>query len=1029
MNTKAVRVFTISLITLTVWLGACFPAWNWPEGCVRGQSPLSTQVVDQIEFRVLPGLEVVPASTAGLSHWPVVCDWDDSGRLVVVESGGVGWPIEEHNQKLLHRVVRLSDEDGDGVFDTRVVAADKLPFAEGVLCLGDDLLVGAPPYIWKLTDGDGDGVCEQREIWFDGQTITHCANDIHGPYLGPDGWVYWCKGAFGDQSHELLSGKQLVDNAAHIFRRRIEGGLIEPVISGGMDNPVELGWLPSGDLFFTSTFLQHPADGKRDGIGHAVYGSVFGKDHSALDKVMRTGPLMPIMTHLGPAAPSGLLRLHDQSILGANSDATSPGTLISAQFNLHRIQSHSLQPTDESSYQTDDVVLFETERVDFHPTDVIEDPDGSLIVLDTGGWYDLCCPTSRVDQKIAQGGIYRIRVAGSATGTQSTPVQWEKASVDHCMRLIHDHREWVRRSAKLRLKSMPGAVAALSNKISEDWQGDSKKLHEALSALSFIGTAAALEVIAAFLDHADESLVSAACTLVSTHRYSGAQTSLEELLASPSSQLVRKAVEAIGRIGDPSAVDVLISVPARGPILEHSLIYALIEIDERDRLHHFLIRGSDLQKRRALVALDALKEPKIRDAVFAMALSSTGELRSKVFETLRSHRDWSQTGWSLLTELDDQDPDKWQLIAAWRQAPEVQAYTASRMASDRPHAEQLLQRLVIWSGQLCPPAFVPVLTNWVKKSPETVAPLLSQLKLDGPDASSLVDALHRALEQSESVSAATVRQFVAALPNPGSINNPQLVDALLVARDYASLSKLKIDPSAAERLMSDLPAVAAGELPFLLKAVSNVGRDELDSRMLDALRSQAAARMLNESFLENLYRKRSAELLSQARDVNRYLHQPPADVRLAVEKTLGRLPTGDPVRGLQVFRNSRTACSACHQMGYIGGHVGPELTRIGQTRTREALLESILFPSARIEQGYRPVSVLTDDDRVVNGLPLPYDNPGLKLQLTADKTEILSADNIVQQKPSEISIMPNGLEQQLSLQELADLLALLEQAK
>ena len=68
------------------------------------------------------------------------------------------------------------------------------------------LYVAAPPSIWKLTDTDGDGVADQRVEWFKGKTLTGCANDLHGPYLGPDGWIYWCKGAFAKQ--ELRPARQ-----------------------------------------------------------------------------------------------------------------------------------------------------------------------------------------------------------------------------------------------------------------------------------------------------------------------------------------------------------------------------------------------------------------------------------------------------------------------------------------------------------------------------------------------------------------------------------------------------------------------------------------------------------------------------------------------------------------------------------------------------------------------------------------------------------------------------------------------------
>src|SRR5690606_12488838 len=118
-----------------------------------------------------------------------------------------------------HRVLRLRDTDGDGRFDESSVFADRMMFPEGVMYHQGSIYVAAPPQIWKLTDRDDDGVAEEREVWFDGKTLTGCANDLHGPYLGPDGWIYWCKGAFAEQTYEQPDGGSWTTRAAHIFRR------------------------------------------------------------------------------------------------------------------------------------------------------------------------------------------------------------------------------------------------------------------------------------------------------------------------------------------------------------------------------------------------------------------------------------------------------------------------------------------------------------------------------------------------------------------------------------------------------------------------------------------------------------------------------------------------------------------------------------------------------------------------------------------------------------------------------------------
>ena len=61
-------------------------------------------------------------------------------------------------------------------------------------------------------------MAEQRSVWFDGKTIGHCANDIHGPVLGRDGRFYWTKGAFNEQHYTLPNGRPFTTRASHVFR-------------------------------------------------------------------------------------------------------------------------------------------------------------------------------------------------------------------------------------------------------------------------------------------------------------------------------------------------------------------------------------------------------------------------------------------------------------------------------------------------------------------------------------------------------------------------------------------------------------------------------------------------------------------------------------------------------------------------------------------------------------------------------------------------------------------------------------------
>src|SRR3989454_12843344 len=260
---------------------------------------------------VPPGFVVELVAGPPLVERPVSASFDEQGRLYVTDSSGSNEKPEKQLANPPHRVLRLEDTDGDGRFDKSVVFADKVMFPQGCLWHEGAVYVAGPPSIWRFTDTDGDGVADKREEWFNGGTLTGCANDIHGPYLGPDGYLYWTKGAFAEQTHTLGNGRTLNDRAAHIYRARADGSDLEVIMSGGMDNPVEVAFTPEGEAIFTSTFIDFSQPGDRDGIAHAVYGGVFGQRNDGLEdgcvKRAARGLLHPFY-QAGNAAECGLSR-------------------------------------------------------------------------------------------------------------------------------------------------------------------------------------------------------------------------------------------------------------------------------------------------------------------------------------------------------------------------------------------------------------------------------------------------------------------------------------------------------------------------------------------------------------------------------------------------------------------------------------------------------------------------------------------------------------------------------------------------
>ena len=121
--------------------------------------------------------------------------------------------------------------------------------------------------------------------------------------------------------------------------------------------------------------------------------------------------------------------------------------------------------------------------------------------------------------------------------------------------------------------------------------------------------------------------------------------------------------------------------------------------------------------------------------------------------------------------------------------------------------------------------------------------------------------------------------------------------------------------------------------------------------------------------------------------------------------------------------------SSCHALGYLGGNIGPDLTRIGRIRSDRDLLESILFPSQSLVRSYEPVLIVTTSGKVVNGLVRDETESEIVLAIDAQKLVRIPHDEIEERRDGNVSIMPAGLQKQLSGQQLADLVAFLRAAK
>ena len=1047
------------------WLGALLLFSCAP---VCRPSPLAGETV-QIDgriFTIADGFQLTKVAGPPLVDRPITIDFDEQGRLYAADSSGSNDSVRQQLEEKPHRIVRLEDENGDGVFDRTTVFADRMMLPEGTLWHDGSLYVSAPPQIWKLTDTNDDGVADSREVWYDGKTLSGCANDLHGPYLGRDGWIYWCKGGFAEQQIPLITGTTLKSSAAHIFRRRVEGGNVDIVMTGGMDNPVDVVSSPEGERFFTTTFAHNPSDGLRDGVLHAVYGGLYGKQHGCIDGHPATGDLLPVMTDLGPAAPCGMAWVEP----GLFTDNES--SLAVCQFNLRKVSRHILVAKG-ACYETRNEDLVVSEDIDFHPTDVVQDADGSLLIVDTGGWYKLCCPTSHIEKPQITGGIYRLsrKDAKPVADPRGADLDWDSSNGADLVTLLDDDRFFVRLQATKHLRKQGAAAVAAISAAMQSASSSERLKRECVWCLAGIEHNDARKLVRTALGAGEESVRRAALHVISLYRDALAADAVwERVQARPSAAELRCCYEVLGRIGDKNFTERLLAEAEieNDRMLDHSLIHAIFEIGDVDAMeralspYHFSPYNppSPEPSRRAVLAISNLHDKvrtflvfrwlsKINDSSYQDSISSA---------LIRNAPQWSgdakemQLAMRHLLQATEENvvslEIRRKILAAYLPYSVVQKEVTSLLAQpnyDKPQISKLFLESLADAdfdeiSESLAAALVEILGSNNDELTQLVMNVMSRKKPSEPAAVILASTM-RAIAEDDKRQLAIRAAALAALPAEEAVCSEALFAELLShshqqtenpetsAAACRALAHAKLTTRQRTQLAGALPLLGPIAFNTLLRVFENEPSPELVTPLLTALETSPAAASVPPARLTALFALYGEQAVERgALLVNRL--SPTRESQVArMEELLATLPSGNPLQGLQTFRSTKAACSTCHRIGYVGGRIGPDLSRIGAIRVRKDLLESILFPSSSFVRSYEPLLVVTTSGELISGLVKSRGQEGLTLILAADKERRIPLSEIEEERPGDTSIMPAGLDKQLTTQELADLLAFLESAK
>ena len=915
-----------------------------------------------------PGFEMVVAATSPMVANPTMGCVDDQGRLFVGDSAGVNWSPKKFETVLPNRILLLEDRDGDGVFERSTVFADKLAYPKGAYWYQGSLYVTDTPGVWKFTDTDGDGVADKRELLVGGFQWTANSADCHGPRLHPDGRFYWTHGRKG---HTIKQQDGTLVHAglnSGIWSMKPDGSDVRWHSLGCADNPTGLDFTPTGELIGTTNlYFGSP---RVDTLMQWQLGGVYERPDflRIIADLPRTHERMPILRELGHMVPSGCIFWKNANALATDGHpwAADPANLqlMVSMYNSQKVLRYELQK-EGSTYRTTEHEFFTVDRKGSHLTDVMEAPDGSLIVFDTGTWYSHC-PSSLQGSANVPGMIYRIRRTAEGKAAHAAVLAAHKP---------------------LEL-AQPKTDAEFLAQLSSP---DQAEVRRGLEGLTFHET-----------------------------KSTAVTEAIRGLLAREADPVLEHAILTAGmRLAGFTAADL---ASAKGPVAQARLLrivsqtrtkesdygevlkFALSQADSADtalakNAYLALIMAPDADQVLAPVFTQWLAQPAptatqvAAMGKFASALAGQAGVAKGIAQMLTHEKAAvrlaalraiaAQPGkvdaklW--LAPLEGQlakgaSPLLLDALARVKDKRFDEALNAVSVDAAKP-ASLRLKALLALSGTgegLSDPAFK----------------LLTDLFVDPANPGLRMDAAARLANTK--LTPAQWEAYLALLPTAGPLEQSELLVALAVPQNYKNVSKdtgrkIAVALSKSPMLGTFSPDLVRKAFGFLPREVYEVLEPSFD-----------AALAANEAKKERL-----------------------APLALAAVKQ------GDPVAGRAVYESGRGACIACHRIGDKGNEIGPNLSKIGGIRAEREIVESILFPSNSIARDYDLNAFQLTDGSSVLGLIKARSAEGVTIVEASGQKRLLPTESVASSTQLTTSLMPMGLDGLLAEKDLIDLVAYL----
>jgi putative membrane-bound dehydrogenase-like protein len=995
-------------------------------------------------FQLPSGFTMEPVVSGDLIAYPMFATFDDRGRLFVFESTESN---EMGTDSMLayptYQIRLLEDRDDDGIFDKSTIYADGIPFPMGGTWFDGSLYVAAAPDLLKYTDVDDDGRADSREVVLTGWTLNSNGAILSGPFRGPDGWLYLADARRGfeitTREGMVLSGK-----GARIWRCLPDGSQLESMCGGGFDNSIEIIFMPSGETIGTMTYFRDPQDGQRDALMHWVEGGVYPKYHSVIeeDALKLTGDLMPVITKLPRVAPSGLMRYE-----GEAWGEEFTGNLFSAEFNTGRIIRHIIRPQG-ASYTTEDEVFISSLKADIHPTDVLQDADGNLLVVVTGGWFIHGCPLSRVAKPEITGGIYRIRKEGTkkAEDPWGRSLDFGTMTAAKTIELLSGERPLLATKASdVLVHKGPEVLAELLEALDT---GPEQTRLATIFILYRINTPESIAIARAGLFDKSAKVRTATARVLGMVRDQLVVEDLIKLLRDETPQVRRQAATALGQIGDPAAVHALLNATT-GPqdrFVEHAIIYALISLGQTGPLMEALADGAASVRRAALIALDQMENGlSLRSHIPSFLTSKNDTLLNTGIWVTTHHPEWSDLVTNYLEQMIPGSK-----TADWEQAavqamienfcgtPEIQAVLARKLADPRiPEGTKLgiLESMShcntggssdIWRNQL-----VRLLNHGTDVLPMAVLGLMETQQISPP-----VEILNAIINNSNLGPEFRLKALGVRLQEEAVLSTSELdwltkltgedFDASIRQKSVQLLGRSDLDTAQLMMLAREvLPGTETFLIQGLVEAFQGDSNETVGMVLLEALQQNEShldhlpatgLRSLFDQYPESV--RRAASILFET------IRNKQADRLARLDDLEQHLSKGDIGEGRKIFFGKGT-CFTCHAVGKEGSDFGPDLTNIGEIRSTHDLLEAIVFSGVSFAREYETYQIRTSD-KTFTGIIRQQFRDAVLIAIGPGQEVRIPREDILSIVLHDVSLMPPGLTEQLSRQELSDLISFLK---